>query len=53
MHPCAYLLENVPTLGDFRPPILARWQQIRAWIDKPMHVDAPLVGSQAHQFQWM
>jgi site-specific DNA-cytosine methylase len=36
MHPCAYLLENVPPLGDSRPTILARWQQIRAWIDEPM-----------------
>jgi len=45
MHPCAYLLENVPTPGDFKPLVLAGWQQIRAWIDKPMYVDALLVGS--------
>jgi hypothetical protein len=26
MHPCVYLLENVPPLGDFRPTILVGWQ---------------------------
>jgi len=30
MYPRAYLLKNVPPLGDFRPIILARWQQIKA-----------------------
>jgi hypothetical protein len=29
MHPCAYLLENVPPWGEFRLIILARWQQLR------------------------
>jgi hypothetical protein len=53
MHPCAYLLENVPTLGDFRPLVLARWQQIMDWIDKLVHANAPSIGSQAHQFHWM
>ncbi len=25
MHPCAYLFENVPPLGDFRLIVLASW----------------------------
>jgi len=45
MHACAYLLKNVPPLGDFRLIVLAGWQQIRAWISEPMQVDATLVGS--------
>jgi hypothetical protein len=36
MHPCAYLLENVPPLGDSRPIVLVGWQEIKAWISKPM-----------------
>jgi len=50
MHLCAYLLENVSTWGDSKPIILAKWQQIKAWINKPVQVDAILVGSQAHWF---
>jgi hypothetical protein len=45
MHPCAYLLENVPPLEDYKPTILVGWQQIRVWINKPMQVDVALVGS--------
>jgi hypothetical protein len=50
MHPCAHLLENVPTLEDSRPTILANWQQIKAWIDELVLVDVALIGSQAHWF---
>ncbi len=40
MHPCAYLLENIPPLGDSKSIILARWQHIKVWIGEPMQVDA-------------
>ncbi len=53
MHPCAYLLENVPPLRDYKPIVLARWQQIKAWIGKPVQVDVVSVGSWAHWFWWM
>jgi hypothetical protein len=53
MHQCAYLLENVPPLGNFWLNILARWKQIRAWINKPMQVDDVSVGSRIHQFWWI
>jgi hypothetical protein len=53
MHPCAYLLENVPPWGDYRPIVLAKWQQIRAWINKPLQVDIISVASWAHRFWWM
>jgi hypothetical protein len=36
VHSCAYVLENVPPLGDFWSVILAAWQQIKAWIREPM-----------------
>jgi len=45
MHPCAYLLENVPPLGDFKPTILVGWQHVRAWISELMQVDVVSVGS--------
>jgi hypothetical protein len=50
MHPYAYLLENVPPLGDSKPIILVGWQHIRAWISELMQVDLVLVGSRAHWF---
>jgi hypothetical protein len=40
-------------LGDYRPIVLVGWQQIRAWIGKPVQVDVILVGSQPHWFRWM
>jgi hypothetical protein len=36
LHSCAYVLENVPPLGDSRLAILETWQHIRAWIGEPM-----------------
>jgi hypothetical protein len=45
MHPCAYLLENVPPLRDSRPIVLAKWQQIKAWIGELVQVDVVLVSS--------
>ncbi len=53
MHPCVYLLENVPPLGDSKPIVLVRWQQIKTWIGKLVQVDVASVGPQTHQFQWM
>jgi len=46
MHPCAYLLENVPPLGDYRPLIiLAKWQQVKAWIKELVQMDVVSIGS--------
>jgi hypothetical protein len=53
MHSCAYVLENVPPLGDSRPFELAAWQQIRAWIREPVQVDVVVVNSCAHHFRWI
>jgi hypothetical protein len=50
MHQCAYLLENVPLVGDSWPFILGEWQLIKAWIGEGMHVDVVTIGSHAHQF---
>jgi hypothetical protein len=50
MHPCAYLLENVPPLGDSRPIVLASWQHIRAWIDKLVQVNVALIDRQLIDF---
>jgi hypothetical protein len=36
MQLCAYLLENVPPLGDSLVVVLTTWQQIMDWIGKPM-----------------
>ncbi len=53
IYPCAFLLENVPPLKDPQLIILAKWLQIRAWINKLMQVDAIVIGSHTHQFQWL
>jgi hypothetical protein len=46
MHPCAYLLRNVPPLGDCGPfAILARWQHIKVWITELMQMDVVSIGS--------
>ncbi len=50
MHQCAYLLENVPLMGNSWSFILGGWQHIRAWIRESMLVDVVIIGSQAHQF---
>jgi hypothetical protein len=51
--PCGYLLDNVPPLVDFKPTILAGWQQIKAWIGELVQMDVVSIGSQTHWFQWM
>jgi hypothetical protein len=38
-------VRECPTFGGFWLVILATWQQIRASIKEPMHVDAIVVGS--------
>jgi hypothetical protein len=53
LHSCAYVLKNVPPLGDSRLAILVTWQQIRAWIEELMYVDAIAIDSCAHYFQWV
>ncbi len=30
LHSCAYVLENIPPLGDSQPAVLATWQKIKA-----------------------
>jgi hypothetical protein len=53
LHSCAYVLENVPPLGDSQPIILVARQQIKAWIEEQVQVDAVAVGSRAHCFRWL
>ncbi len=48
-----HVLKNVPPLGDSHPVVSATWKQIRAWIEEPMHVDAAIIDSHAHHFQWL
>jgi hypothetical protein len=38
---------------DFKPTILAGWQQIKAWIGELVQMDVVSIGSQTHWFQWM
>jgi hypothetical protein len=42
-----------PTFGGFLTAILATWQQIKAWIMEPVHVDATIINSCAHCFWWL
>jgi hypothetical protein len=52
MHPCAYLLKNVPPLGNSQLAI--GWQQMCAWISVLIiQVAITIVDSLAHRFQWM
>jgi hypothetical protein len=45
MHLCAYILKDVPPLGDSQLVVLVGWQQIQVWIEEQVQVDATLVGS--------
>jgi len=51
----AYLLENVPLLGDTRSHVMASVHQIRSWIRPAVLLDATKVGSHAHhpRLWWM
>jgi hypothetical protein len=44
----AYILENVPLLGDIRSHVMASVHQIRSWIGPAVLLDAVKVGSHAH-----
>ncbi|BBN20292.1 hypothetical protein Mp_8g17980 [Marchantia polymorpha subsp. ruderalis] len=44
----AYILENVPLLGDTRAQLMASVHQVRAWIGSVVLLDAAKVGSRAH-----
>ncbi|PTQ27347.1 hypothetical protein MARPO_0204s0011, partial [Marchantia polymorpha] len=45
----AYILENVPLLGDTRTQLMASVHEVRAWIGSAMLLDAARVGSRAHR----
>ncbi|PTQ34011.1 hypothetical protein MARPO_0084s0073, partial [Marchantia polymorpha] len=45
----AYILENVPLLGDTRAQLMASVHQVRAWIGSAVLLDAARVGSRAHR----
>ncbi|CAM6084254.1 unnamed protein product [Calypogeia fissa] len=48
-HPPAYILKNVPVLGDTRAQVLARVRQVRFWLGPALLLDAASVGSRAHR----
>ncbi len=45
----AYILENVPLLGDTRSHVMASVHQIQSWIGLVVLLDAAKVGSRAHR----
>jgi hypothetical protein len=45
----AYILENVPLLGDTRFHVMASVHQIQSWIGPAVLLDATRVGSRAHR----
>ncbi|PTQ33208.1 hypothetical protein MARPO_0091s0058, partial [Marchantia polymorpha] len=45
----AYILENVPLLGDTRAQLMTSVHQVRAWIGSAVLLDAARVGSRAHR----
>jgi hypothetical protein len=51
----AYILENVPLLGDTRSHVMANLHQIRSWIGLAVLLDAVRVGLRAHcpRLWWM
>ncbi len=44
----AYILENVPLLGDIRFHVMASVHKIQSWIGPTSLLDATRVGSRAH-----
>jgi len=44
----AYILENIPLLGDTRSHVMANVHQIRSWIGPAVLLDVTKVGSRAH-----
>jgi len=51
----AYILENVPLLGDTRSHVMANVHEIWSWVGLAILLDATRVGSRAHhpQLLWM
>jgi hypothetical protein len=49
VHPPAYILENVPLLGDARSRIVASMHQVRQWLGPVVLLDVASVGSRAHR----
>jgi hypothetical protein len=51
----AYILENVPLLGDTRSHVMASVHEIRSWIGPTVLLDTARVGSRAHcpRLWWM
>jgi len=47
----AYILKNVPLLGDARSHVMANVHQIRSWIGPAVLLDAARVGSHAHRLR--
>ncbi len=45
----AYILENVPLLGDIRSHVMASVHEIRSWIGPAVLLDATRVGLRAHR----
>ena len=45
----AYILENVPLLGDARSRMVSSMHQVRAWLGPIVFLDAASVGSRAHR----
>lgn len=45
----AYILENVPLLGDTRAQLMASVHEVSAWIGFAVLLDAVRVGSRAHR----
>ena len=45
----AYILENVPMLGDTRAHVVASAHDVRSWIGSAVLLDAARVGSRAHR----
>jgi hypothetical protein len=50
-HAPAYILENVPLLGDTRFHVMANVHEIWSWIGLAVLLDAARVGSHAHRPQ--
>ncbi|CAM6010096.1 unnamed protein product [Sphagnum balticum] len=44
----AYILENVPLLGDTKSHVMASVHQIWSWIEPAILLDVARVGSRAH-----
>jgi hypothetical protein len=48
VHSPAYILENVPLLGDAWSKVVASMHQVQQWLGPAVLLDAASVGSRAH-----